>query len=76
MDLALNVEGGVKSLLNMRSRNLKDLQVDPHSLSESELAQLMSDNPKTMIRPLYLKGDVLVVGYDEAKLESLLSCGS
>jgi arsenate reductase-like glutaredoxin family protein len=59
-------------LLNLRSRNLKDLQVDPDSLSEQELAQLMSDNPKTMIRPLYFKDNVLVVGYDEAKLESLL----
>jgi arsenate reductase-like glutaredoxin family protein len=41
-------------------------------MSDADVAQLLSDNPKTMIRPLYLKDDALVVGFDEARLESLL----
>ena len=72
MDLASRLDGGVKALLNLRSRNLKDLQVDPHTMSDEALAQLMSDNPKTMIRPLYGTDEALIVGYDEVRLADLL----
>ncbi len=72
MKLSAHLDGGIKALLNMRSRTLKDLQVDTQAMSDADVAQLLSDNPKTMIRPLYLKDDALVVGFDEARLESLL----
>lgn len=41
-------------------------------MSEEDLARLMSEHPKTMIRPLYLKNGVLVIGYQESSLESML----
>lgn len=55
-----------------RSRNLKNLQVDLDAMSEADLARLMSEHPKTMIRPLHLKIGVLVIGHQESRLESLL----
>ncbi len=41
-------------------------------LTDSELIQLMVDEPKLMQRPIYIKGDQAVVGRPTEKLEELL----
>jgi arsenate reductase-like glutaredoxin family protein len=61
----------VLALLNPKSRTLKDLGAQPELLSEDELAQLLSQNPKAMFRPLYLKGEKLVIGFKPEELANL-----
>ena len=42
--------------------------MQPEHLTEDELADFLSKNPKALYRPLYKKGKALVIGF---KLEEL-----
>ena len=63
----------MQELLNARSRGLKELQVgDISSLTESEAAKLMEENPKIMIRPLLSDGVKLVIGFKPEEMEKII----
>ncbi len=62
----------VNELINPRSQGLKKLMIDPHALDQVEAAKMLSENPKTMYRPLLSNGQALVVGFQPEEMERLL----
>ena len=63
----------VSYLLNKKSKNFKDLQKDAEELSDQEIAEMLSDNPKIMRRPLFVNGQRLVVGFKPENMEELFT---
>ncbi len=53
----------VVGLLNPKSTGLKALEVDLNTISDSEAAKIIFNNPKTMYRPLLTDGKNLVIGF-------------
>jgi arsenate reductase-like glutaredoxin family protein len=66
--------GGIKmhDLLNERSKTYKDMKINAKDLSENEVAELLSANPKAMFRPLLTDGKKLVVGFQLEQMEAVL----
>ncbi len=62
----------VAELINPKSKALKNLDVAPESLSDTEAARLLQEQPQIMFRPLFTDGEKLVVGFKPEQLEALL----
>jgi arsenate reductase-like glutaredoxin family protein len=71
--LAAKLPGGARDLLSTRSRRYKELGLADKQLSEAELIPLLAQEPGLWRRPVVIRGDEVVIGYDAPKLESLLS---
>jgi regulatory protein spx len=71
IDLLSLTTNGVDEILATRSQKYKSLNIDIEDLSLSEVAQLISKEPKLLRRPLLTDGKKLVVGYDPEGLRSL-----
>lgn len=63
-ELAQLGEVSVLALINPKSRALKELGVDITALSADQAAELLSLNPKAMIRSLYQKENKVVIGFN------------
>jgi len=63
----------INDLLNKKSKAFKDLKIDPDSLSEEKTAQILSENPKAITRPLLTDGKKLTAGFKPDEMENLLS---
>ena len=72
-DLAALAGLTAKDLLNTKSKAFKNLELDADSLDQEQAAQLISDNPRIMCRPLTTDGKKMVVGFDTTELAELLS---
>lgn len=72
-ELASRLPGGAKELLSTRSRRYKELALAEKELSEGELITLLAEEPGLWRRPVVVRGDQVVIGYDARKLEELLS---
>ncbi|MDD2554504.1 MAG: hypothetical protein PHP51_08025 [Desulfotomaculaceae bacterium] len=59
-------------LLNPKSKTYKDMKTNAKDLSENEVAELLSANPKAMFRPLLTDGNKLVVGFEPEQMEAIL----
>lgn len=64
-DLAKHKGVSVVDLINPRSRNLKQLNVDLNILSEEDALKLLKENPKIMYRPILKDEDDLIIGFKE-----------
>ena len=62
----------VKSLLNPRSKVLRESGLDPEKISPRETAELVGRNPRVLYRPLLTDGTDLVLGFHPEKMEKLL----
>jgi arsenate reductase-like glutaredoxin family protein len=70
--LAARLPGGARDLLSTRSRRYKELGLAERDLSEDELIALLAAEPGLWRRPVVVRGDRVVVGYDAPSLEELL----
>ena len=71
--LASMLPGGAKELLSTRSRRYKELALGERELTEEELIPLLAEEPGLWRRPVVVRGDRVVIGYDANRLEELLS---
>ncbi|WP_421379809.1 Spx/MgsR family RNA polymerase-binding regulatory protein [Bacillus salacetis] len=71
IDLLSLTTNGVDEILATRSQTYKALNIDIEEMSLSEVARLISEEPKLLRRPLLTDGKKLVVGYDPEGLRSL-----
>lgn len=72
--IARLLPGGAKDILSTRSRRYKELGLaERGDLSEAELVALLAEEPGLWRRPIVIEGDQAVVGFDQKRLESLLS---
>lgn len=70
--LADRLPGGVRDLLSTRSRRYRELGLAERDLTDEELVDLLAAEPGLWRRPVVVRGDQVVVGYDAAGLEELL----
>lgn len=71
--IAALLPGGVRDMLSSRSRRYKELGLAERELSDDELAALLAQEPGLWRRPIVIRGDQAVVGFDAKRLEELLS---
>lgn len=70
--LADRLPGGVRDLLSTRSRRYRELGLAERDLTDEELVDLLAAEPGLWRRPVVVRGDQVVVGYDAAGLEEIL----
>jgi Spx/MgsR family transcriptional regulator len=71
--LAAKLPGGARDLLSTRSRRYKELELADKELSDQELIALLAAEPGLWRRPVVIRGDQVVIGYDQKSLETLLA---
>jgi len=55
----------VAELINPKSRNLKEMELDLNKLDEAGALKALQKNPKIMYRPILTDGERIVVGFKE-----------
>jgi len=71
-ELAVRLAGGARDLLSTRSRRYKELGLADRDLTDEELIDLLAAEPGLWRRPVVVRGERVVVGYDAPALEALL----
>lgn len=69
--LAELLPGGVKDIVSTRSRRFRELQLADAELTDDEWIRLLATEPGLWRRPIAVKGDEAIVGYDEEALRAL-----
>jgi arsenate reductase-like glutaredoxin family protein len=72
-DLAHSVGISVKNLINPKSKNFKELNMDLAELSEEVAADIIVENSKVMYRPLLSDGEQLVLGFKEEEFKAIIN---
>jgi arsenate reductase-like glutaredoxin family protein len=71
--LAAKLPHGPWDILSTRSRKYKELGLAERELTEEELIKLLAAEPGLWRRPIVIRGDDVVIGYDAVRLQALLS---
>lgn len=69
--LAKLLPGGVRDLVSERSRRFKELNLAGQELTDDEWVRLLAREPGLWRRPIAIKGEQVVVGYNEEALREL-----
>lgn len=69
--LARHLPGGVRDLLSTRTSRLKELSLDPARLTDAEITELLTKEPKLLRRPILTDGERVIVGLDRAAMTAL-----
>ena len=65
---------GWEAILNRRSTSWRQLDDDiKQNIDAQKAAQLINENPTLMKRPLFIKGDTYIVGFDKKAQEQVLT---
>lgn len=72
-ELATKLPGGPADLISTRSRRYAALGLAERSLSEAEMIQLLAEEPGLWRRPVIIRGDQVIVGFDQKRIESLVA---
>ncbi|WLR49770.1 Spx/MgsR family RNA polymerase-binding regulatory protein [Bacillus tianshenii] len=62
---------GVDEILAKRSQEYRELDMNIEELPLSELMQLLQEKPRLLRRPILMKDDQLVIGYNAAALRAI-----
>ncbi len=57
-------------LINPKSRNFKEMELDLNKLDEPGAIKALQKNPKIMYRPILTDGERLVAGFKEDEFKS------
>jgi len=60
-----------RDFLNSRNELYRERGMKENPPSRAEALKLMSENPNLIKRPILVKGKEIVLGFDQARLESL-----
>ena len=60
-----------RDFLNPRNELYRERGMKENPPSRAEALKLMSENPNLIKRPILVKGKEIVLGFDQARLESL-----
>lgn len=72
-ELARLLPGGINDIISTRSRRYREMNLADAQLSEEQWIRLLASEPGLWRRPIAVKGDETVVGYDEDALRALVS---
>lgn len=70
--LARLLPGGIRDLLSVRSSRLKALGLDPTTLDDDAIADLLTREPKLLRRPILTDGKRIIVGLDRQAITAFL----
>lgn len=70
-ELAAQLPGGVRDLVSTRSVKYRELGLADQQLTDDEWVALLAREPGLWRRPVTVKGDQVVIGYDPKALETL-----
>ena len=71
-ELAAGAGIKVADLVNPKSAGFKKLGLEPESIDDTRAAELISEYPKIMRRPLLYDGENVVVGFNEDQYHKLI----
>jgi arsenate reductase-like glutaredoxin family protein len=71
--VAALLPGGVRDLLSTRGRRFREMGLAGKAFTDEELIQLLAEEPGLWRRPIVIRGEQVVIGYDPKSLEALLS---
>lgn len=71
LELAKLLPGGIDDIISTRSRRYRELELADKELTEEEWVRLLATEPGLWRRPIAVKGDKTVVGYNEDALRAL-----
>lgn len=69
--LAAKLPGGVNDLIATRSRRFRELNLADAELTEEQWLRLLVNEPGLWRRPIAVKDDQVVIGFDEEALRQL-----
>lgn len=62
-----------KDFLNFRNEMYRERGMKENPPSREEALRLMSENPNLIRRPILVKGNRIILGYDEAELSAAIT---
>lgn len=71
--IAALLPGGVRDILSTRSRKYAELGLGEKSRTDDEILSLLAAEPGLWRRPIVIRGATAVVGFDQQRLDALLS---
>lgn len=63
----------VKDLVNKKSQVFKKMNISLPELSELEIADLIKENPRILIRPVLTNGSQIILGFKETVYQDFLT---
>ncbi|MHC5373947.1 Spx/MgsR family RNA polymerase-binding regulatory protein [Enterococcus sp. LJL120] len=72
-DLIALTENGVEDLLLIYTKIHDNLYLDYEGMSTEDLAAVLAENPRLLRRPLIVKGQQLLIGFEEISCKTF--CG-
>lgn len=69
--LAAKLPEGVNDLISTRSRRFRELELRDAQLTSEQWLRLLVNEPGLWRRPVAVKGDEVIVGYNEDALRQL-----
>lgn len=70
MYLISRTENGTDDLISKRSKIIQEEKVDVDSMSLSELAKFIVNNPSILKRPIIIDDSNMQIGYDQDEIEA------
>ena len=64
-----NTENGFEDIISLRSKIIKESNIDVNEMTVSELKQFIIDNPTILRRPIIVDDKRLQVGYNEEDID-------
>ena len=66
----------VSDILSVRSTPYKEMNLATKNLSDDEMLQLMTEEPRLIRRPLLVSGKDAVIGYNQSAIRELINRGN
>lgn len=70
--LAQKLPGGIDDLISTRGRRYRELELAEAQLTFEQWVRLLANEPGLWRRPIAVKGDEVVIGYNEGALRDLV----
>ncbi|HBD42579.1 MAG: hypothetical protein DBW78_01380 [Rhodothermaeota bacterium MED-G64] len=67
--LELSQKVGLDALINRRGTTWRKLELADKNLSEAEMLDVLLENQSMILRPVLVRGDSVMIGYDEEAFE-------
>lgn len=65
----LSQKVGLDALINRRGTTWRKLELADKNLSDAEMLKVLSENQSMILRPVLVRGDSVMIGYDEEAFE-------
>lgn len=71
-EILMNTENGTDEIISMRSKIMKEKNIDIESMNLSELIDFIVENPTVLKRPIIIDDRKMQIGYDSNEITAFL----